>query len=202
MISAGMIPYLTGMKIMMFQLSDIYCTPSQSSSKKTMMLIPEPLKDLIRRTPKTGWRATPTPTGEGTNSRPPFRPAPMLRGQPAPGRRAALPEVQHSLQPSSCERFGAPMGWACLAELGSPPPQPQWRTHMSPRWERVAHLHARHPLPRQLFAGPPVCARAGPSAGLWAVGARERGEGRGARGEGRGIPPAGLQFSHPLGCVR
>ena len=35
---------------------------------------------------------------------------------------------------------------------------------MSPQWERVAHLHAQHPLPRQWFAGPPVCARAGPLA--------------------------------------
>ena len=85
---------------------------------------------------------------EAISFRPPLRPAPMPQGQPAPGRRAAQPGVQHSWLPLFCEQFAAPMGWACPAEPGSPPLLPQWRTRKSPQWERVALLHAQPPLPR------------------------------------------------------
>lgn len=95
-----------------------------------------------------GWRATPTLTGEARGFRPPSRPAPMPQGQLAPARHAAQPGVQHSWLPLFCAQFASPMGWACPAERGFPPPLPQWRTRKSPQWERVVLLHAQPLFPR------------------------------------------------------
>ena len=75
----------------------------------------------------------------------------MPQGQPAPGRRAAQPGVQHSWLPLFCEQSDAPMRWACPAEPGS-------------QWERVA-LHAQPPLPQHWTAGALAGALAGPSGG-------------------------------------